>query len=168
MTRVQEGECRKVRSSCHLISLPPSSPKFNCPAHCGALQGVVPEREREHVRRQAASPGRRQQDPDARSEHSTRTVSCSALPPSTLLLGFLRRRCRRCDACAAPVLRQELHGSSYESHVVWVNRHCRPFNLKQPLKKQLQVGNPAGGSDESVKHGDSATAPTEPGSAMSD
>lgn len=120
-------------------------------------QGVVSEREREHVRRQAASPVRRQQDPDARSERSTRTVTCSALPPSSSLDGPLRRRCRQGDACGCPALNENVLGFSFGCHVVWMIRHCCPVHLNQPLKRQFRVGNQAGGSDESFEHRDSVT-----------
>ena len=53
-------------------------------------------------------------------------------------------------------------------NVVSMIRHCRPCNFNQPLRKQLYVGNQTGGSDDFVEHRDPVTAPTEPGSAMSD
>ena len=89
------------------------------------------------------------------------------LPTSAPLHGSLRRQCRECDACGSPAFNQDLPGLSFESQVVWMIRHCRPFHLNQPLRKQLHVENQAGGSDESVEHRDSVTARTEPDSAMS-
>ena len=68
----------------------------------------------------------------------------------------------------APAFNQGFPGFSFGCHVVWMIRHCRPLHFYQPLRKQLHVGNQSGGSDESVEHREFITAPTAPGSAMSD